>query len=294
MKTQPKAQQEFVGPDPLWPKGAEPEHLPPAERADALIHAAFVGDSLATFKCRRCGTHLNQSSVDKTLCGACYAKEAKNTALAKTVNSSWMDIAEEAGLALYERQPEESDEEWRVWCRYRDHYPMKLPTWSQLAEECQISVATVLKISGKWSFKVRMQSWARAADDATSQQRIEAIRKMNERQVDMAMKLQDKLSTAIDNLDPMLLRPGEIVNLMKAATELERRIKLAVPEKVDGTVQAAGTKQKKLTKVENLDEVVHILSASGLLPGQKLAVEQTTTTRIVAAGEETSDDVIVI
>lgn len=293
-KFEPKAEQEFVGPDPLWPVGVEPAHLPPAQRADALIHAAFVGDSLATFKCRRCGTHLNQSSVDKTLCGACYAKEAKNTVMAKTTNSSWMDVAEEAGLALYERQPEESDEEWRVWCAYRDHYPLKLPTWSQLAEETGVSVATVLKVSGRWSFKVRMQAWARAADDATSQQRIEAIKDMNKRQVDMAVKLQDKLAQAIDNLDPMLLRPGELVNLLKASTELERRIKLSTPEKVDGTVQAAGAKQKKLTKTEDLGEVIGILSASGLLPGQKLAVEQTTTTRIVAAGEEQRDDTIVI
>lgn len=292
MKAEQKAKQEFVGPDPLWPDGVEPEHLPPAERADALIHAAFVGDTKA-FKCRKCGTHLNKSSGDSTLCGECFSKEAKNTQLAKTTNNSWMDIADECGLALYERQPEETDEEWRIWCKYRDHYPLKLPTWSQLAEECQVSPGTILRVSGRWSFKVRMQSWARAADDASSQQRIEAIREMNKRQVDMSIKLQDKLAKAIDQLDPMLLRPGEIVNLMKASTELERRIKLATPEKVDGTVQAAGASQKKVTKAEDLGEVIKILSSSGMLPGQKLAVEQTTTTRLVAAGPE-NDDTIVI
>lgn len=294
MKAEPKAEQEFVGPDPLWPRGAMPEHLPPAQRVDALINAAFVGDALSSFTCSRCGSHINQSTGNPKLCGACFTKEAKNTALARTANGSWMDIAEECGLALYERQPEETDEEWRIWCAYRDHYPLKLPTWSALAEECSVSVGIILKVSSRWSFKVRMQAWARAADDATSQQRIEAIRDMNKRQVDMATKLQTKLAEAIDNLDPLLLRPGEIVNLMKAATELERRIKLATPEKVDGTVQVAGAQQKKVTRAEDLSEVVSILASSGLLPGQKLAVEQTTTTRIVAAAEENDSNTIVI
>lgn len=294
-KTEKKAEQEYVGPDPLWPMGAEPTHLPPAERADALINAAFMGTSVDSFTCKRCGTHLNRSSGDPSLCGECYAKEAKNTQMARKMNGSWMEIAEEAGLALYERQPEETDEEWRIWCTYRDHYPLKLPTWSELAKECSVSPGTILRISGRWSFKVRMQAWARASDDATAQQRIEAVKEMNKRQVDMSMKLQEKLAKAIDQLDPALLRPGEIVNLLKASTELERRIKLATPEKVDGTVQVAGAQQKKVTKTEDLGEVLQILSSSGLLPGQKVAVEQTTTTRILAAGaEEPKEEVIVI
>lgn len=285
-KTERKAAQEYVGPDPLWPAGAEPEHLPPAERADALIHAAFVGNTVDSFTCARCGSHINRSSADPTLCGACYTKDAKNTQMARKMNSSWMEVAEEAGLALYERQPEETDEEWRIWVTYRDHYPLKLPTWNELAKECSVTPGTILRVSSRWSFKVRMQAWARASDDETAQQRIEAIKEMNKRQVDMSMKLQEKLAAAIEQLDPALLRPGEIVNLLKASTELERRIKLATPEKVDGTVQVAGAQQKKLTKTEDLGEVLKILGSTGVLPGQKLAVEQTTTTRILATGEE--------
>ena len=229
-KTEKKAGQEFVGPDPLWPSGAEPTHLPPAERADALVNAAFMGSSVDSFTCKRCGSHINQSLGDPTLCAACYAKDVKNTELARRTNSSWMDIAEEQGLALYERQPEETDEEWRIWTTYRDHYPLKLPTWSELATECGVTPGTIIRVSGRWSFKVRMQAWARAADDSSAQQRIKNINEMNKRQVDMAMRLQDKLSKAVDMLDPALLRPGELVNLLKASTELERRIKLATPE----------------------------------------------------------------
>lgn len=48
---------------------------------------------------------------------------------------------------------------------------------------------------------------------------------------------------------------------------------------------------------KDLSEVLQILGKTGLLPGQKVAVEQTTTTRILAAGEEQNsgnEDVIIV
>lgn len=275
--------QEAPAPDPLWPHGAEPEHLPPSQRAEALVQAQYVG--LDTWKCKKCGTHLNRSSGNPDLCGACFKLEASATTLQRRSNANWTEIAAECGLALHERQPEETDVEWMIWDKYRSHYPLKLPTWSELAAECNVSVGTVMKAAQKWSFRVRMQAWARYTDDGLSEERIATIKEMNERQVNMAVVLQDKLQKAIDLLDPALLRPGEIVNLLKAATELERRIKEAAPAKVEGTVADAAVKQKALTKAEDIGEVVDILARTGMLPGQKVAVEQTTTTRIIAAAE---------
>lgn len=270
---------EVPAPDPLWPRGAEPEHVPPAQRAEALVQAQYVG--LDNWKCKKCGTHLNRSSGNPDLCGACYKLQVSSSALQRRSNANWTDIAAECGLALHERQPEETDIEWLIWDRYRAHYPMKLPTWSELAAECNVSVATVMKASQRWSFKVRMQAWARYTDDGLSESRIAAIHEMNERQTTMALTLQNKLQQAINNLDPLLLKPSEITSLMKAATELERRIKEATPEKVEGTMADTSVKQKALTKAEDIGEVVDILTKTGMLP-HALAVEQTTTTRIVA------------
>ena len=42
-----------------------------------------------------------------------------------------------------------------------------------------------------------------------------------------------------------------------------------------------------------MNEIVSILAKTGVLPGQGIAVEQTTTTRIVAKGEEEGSVVII-
>lgn len=272
-------------PDPFWPEKQD-DGKSLENRVDA--------SQLTTWTCRVCGRHDDRSIKDATLCNKCYTKHAKNSAVATKTNSGWMEQSEAVGLALFERQPTESDLEWMIWSKYRDHYPMRLPTWTELAKEVGCGVAAVLNAANKWSFKVRMQSWARYTDDANLESRAAAIKQMNERQVDMADRLLTKLSSAIDQIDPMLLKPGELVQLMKVATELERRIITATPEKVEGTVATAAQKQSQLTKPEDLSEVVGILAKTGLLPGQGLAVEQTTTTRIVAKGEQTEQEVVVI
>lgn len=279
-----------IHPDPFWPVGATPEHLSPAQMADAKV-SEFVG--VNPWTCVKCGTHLNKSSEHPDYCVECWKKEANNTALARKVNSSWMEDSDALGLAYFERQPEETDTEWMIWERYRSHYPMKLPTWSELAKECGCSVSLVTRTAQRWSFKVRLQSWARYTDDSMMEDRVAAIKEMNARQVSMAKTLQDKLKTAIDSIDPVLLRPGEIVQLLKVSAELERRIVTATPEKVEGTVADAKQRQSNLTKPEDMSEIVNILAKTGVLPGQGIAVEQTTTTRIVAKGEEEGSVVVI-
>lgn len=281
---------EPVKPDPFWPTGAEPDHLSPAQMATTKV-SEFVG--VDPWTCVKCGTHLNKSSEHPDYCVECWKKEANNTALARKVNSSWMEDSDALGLAYFERQPEETDTEWMIWERYRSHYPMKLPTWSELAKECGCSVGLVTRTAQKWSFKVRLQSWARYTDDSMMEERAAAIKEMNARQVGMAKTLQEKLKTAIDSIDPVLLRPGEIVQLLKVSAELERRIVTATPEKVEGTSLDVKQRQNNLTKPEDMNEIVSILAKTGVLPGQGIAVEQTTTTRIVAKGEEEGSVVII-
>ena len=281
---------EPVKPDPFWPTGAVPDHLSPAQVADTKI-SEYIGVDPCT--CVKFGTHLNKSSEHPDYCVECWKKEANNTALARKVNSSWMEDSDALGLAYFERQPVETDTEWMIWERYRSHYPMKLPTWSELAKECGCSVGLVTRTAQKWSFKVRLQSWARYTDDSMMEERAAAIKEMNARQVGMAKTLQEKLKTAIDSIDPVLLRPGEIVQLLKVSAELERRIVTATPEKVEGTAVDVKQRQNNLTKPEDMNEIVSILAKTGVLPGQGIAVEQTTTTRIVAKGEEEGSVVII-
>lgn len=263
-------------PDPLWPQGAEPKHLGPTVRKDAAVAAAY-GVGLNAWKCSKCGAFLPKSTDDR-YCVDCFKTEKQNSAVAQKVNADWMEQSTQLGLALYERQPEETDVEWRIWEAYRRHYPLKMPNWSELAKETGCAPATVVKAAGKWSFRVRLQAWARYTDDTMLEERAAAIKEMNSKQLGMAKTIQDKLKEAIEGLEPALLKPNEIVNLFKIATELERRVVTAMPEKVEGTMLETGSKTEQLTKAEDLSEVVSILTKAGVinLEGKTVGVEQST------------------
>lgn len=269
-----------VEPDPFWPSGVAPSHLPVPMQKDEAIVATFTEVTGPIWHCEKCGRIDQKSLKDDRYCHECYDKEVQNTALAQRVNSNWMEQSKELGLAVFERQPEEGDLEWLIWTKYREYYPLKLPTWTELARVCNTTVATVVKASQRWSFKVRLIAWARFTDDTIQEERIAAIKDMNTKQLAMAKKINDKLAVAIDGLDPQLLKPGEIVNLFKVATELERKITTYVGDKVDSTAVDAKTKQVSTTKPEDLAEVVAILQKTGVLDGKIIGVEQTT--RLVA------------
>lgn len=274
-----------VAPDPFWPSGVAPTHLPSELRKNPEIIEQFTGAIGEIWHCEKCGRIDQKSLKDERYCHECYEKEVQNTALAQKINANWMEQAEELGLATFERQPEETDLEWLIWINYRAYYPLKLPTWTELASQCHTSVATVTKTAQKWSFKVRLIAWARHTDDSMQEQRIAAIKEMNAKQLGMAKKINEKLAEAIDKLDPDLLKPGEIVNLFKVATDLERKITSYVEEKVENTAAESKTKQFAETKVEDLSEVIAILQRTNIFDGKTIGIEQTT--RIIAKEENT-------
>lgn len=215
---------------------------------------------------------------------------AEYGAVAPAQERDWMELSKEYGLAIFERQPEESAVEWQIWTTYRQFYPMRLPKWTELAAECGTTVGTVVKTSQKWSFNVRLQAWARFTDDMMAEDRAKAIQEMNARQLDMACRLQEKIATGIDYIDPMTLKPTELGNLMKLSTELERRIKIAAPERVQGAVEEAGKARETMTKAADLSSVISILQQAGVLDGKTVGVEQQTTTRLLAKDESSDAD----
>lgn len=276
-----EAQKMPLTPDPYWPAGASPNHLSVEEQQSKEVQESFA--ALVTWKCERCGATLDQSVSDSRYCSPCFDLESQNSALAQKVNSNWMEQAKELGLELYERQPEETDLEWFIWQTYRSYYPLKLPTWSALATACKSGVNTVVKASSKWSYKVRMIAWARETDAGMQETRIAAIKEMNEKQLTAAKTIQEKLSLAIECLDPRLLKPNEIVSLFKVASDLERKIVTSVDEKVLSDATDSKARQMSLTKPEDLADVISILQKTGVLDEKTLGIEQTT--RIIAKDE---------
>lgn len=83
------------------------------------------------------------SVVDNTENG----KKKPKDIVATVAGQDWQTLSRSLGLELYERQPEESDNEWLAWITYREYYPGKLPTMSELAQKLHMTVATLLKYS---------------------------------------------------------------------------------------------------------------------------------------------------
>lgn len=279
-------------PDPFWPQGAVPTHIMPTgnnEIVDAAWKAVGVDGN---WRCSSCGGTTQRSIRNPQLCATCYAKQAEQTELMRRTNEGWMEQANQLGLALYERQPEETDNEWIVWEKYRSYYPLALPKWTTLAKEVGLSVAFVTKTAQRWNFKARMIQWARAVDSEGQEKRIRAIREMNEKQLSMAQRLQEKVSAAIDEIDPSLLRPNELVALAKFGAELERNITTYHEEKVESTQVAATEQVKQRTKAEDLQEVMAILQQTGVMPSGKVVGIEQKTTVLVKGGADDEPNVI--
>lgn len=287
-------------PDPFWPEGAIPTHLTPAQRQDPVVQQAWeiVGGIDGHWRCIECGATTGRSIKNPQLCGTCWQKAQERTALMQKTNDGWIEQAQQLGLALYERQPEETDNEWMVWERYRSYYPLAMPRWSVLAKELGVSVGFVVKTSQRWSFKARMIQWAKAVDSEGQEKRIRAIREMNDRQLSMAQALQEKLCEAITYIEPALLKPGELVQMLKFSTALEQSIRAYREDKVDTTVVETQGQIKQRTKAEDLNEVLGILQSTGVMPGsvdaatammpppQAIGVEHKTTTTILIKNGE--------
>ena len=108
---------------------------------------------------------------------------------------------------------------------------------------------------------------------------------MNTTHISMAQTLQQKLKTAIDNIDPYSLSPKDINSLMKPAAEIERKAFYDETEEWKPETSTVANKELKesTTKKEDLTEVMGILMSAGLLQGKKVGVEQTT--RVIVDGD---------
>ena len=238
-------------------------------------------------ECPRCGQNKPQARRSPHMCVDCEKAENNRVTYYRMHQDNWMDVAKEAGLNLWLQQPGETQWEYTVWCAYRDSYPGKKPTLGDVARQLNTTYNVVKKIAQRWSFQVRMQAWMVECDKMTLLQRRQEVLDMNKDHVDMAAKLRAKLSTAIDQIDPAMLKPGEIASLAKLATEMERkaRIDTIAQEEMrrDMLVDTENPELKKSpTKTNDLSEVVGILLKAGALGDiTTIGVKETKTTQVV-------------
>jgi ribosomal protein L32 len=232
-------------------------------------------------KCKRCGQEKLPHKNNPHLCVECAKAEQNRISYFRQHNNNWMQIAKEAGLELWERQPGETDREWQVWLAYRDAYPSIKPTYRKVAEQLGTTINVVKKVGQRWNFPLRLQAWAKHVDELTQRQREKEIVEMNKRHIEMATKLQEKIQTAINNINPHVLEPKDIKSLFQLSAELERKARL---DKTEVSPVKIGDNNPELKKIEtdanSLGEVIKILQGAGLVPkSPKVGIE--TTQRIV-------------
>ena len=249
-------------------------------------------------KCPRCGQEKQADSRDRHLCVDCARVENNRYSHLRMNQGDWIAAAQDAGVDVWLQQPGETQWEYTIWCAYRDSYPGRKPSYSLVAEQLGTTKGVVAKVAQRWTFQARMQLWMQECDRITMQQRQSEILHMNQEHIDMAQRLRDKLSVAIDRIDVATLKPSELGSLLKVATELERKARVdeaSVDEmRRDMLKDVENPNLKKSpTKQSDLSEVVSILMGAGVLGSvTHIGVRETTTTTREFVAKDDKDNII--
>lgn len=190
---------------------------------------------------------------------------------------------------MWDRQPEENAREWAIWVAYRDMYPSTKPNYTATANMLGTTYEAVRKTAARWHFEVRLQAWIKHIDNLTMQQRQQEIVGMNQKHVNMALEINKKLEEAINNIDPLALKPNELVNLAKLSTELERKARLDINNLPKSPMEDDNPVLKRsITPTGEMSEIVNILQQTGVLQaalGIGVKKTETTVTEVVVMND---------
>jgi len=237
--------------------------------------------------CPRCGRkQVEASETDTYICVDCAKTENTRISYIKRASKDdWLAVAKEAGIELYQRQPEETDWEYGIWVAYRDCYPSTKPTYRLVAETLNTTYSAVKHVGTRWSYSVRMQAWIKYCDDLSLATRRTEILEMNSTHINMAKNLNKKLETAIRMLEPASIKPAEIGTLMRTAAELERKAQLEglsqdtlLREEAANGGNKEIKKHQKIASADDLSEIVGILAGAGILNG--VSITKTTEVKV--------------
>lgn len=235
--------------------------------------------------CVMCSMEKEMSEKSAHLCLDCERAENNRYMYVRNQNYNWVDVAKEAELELWERQPGETDREYEVWLTYRDAYPSIRPSSRLVAEQLGTTVNVVSKVARRWDFSMRLQAWAKHCDELTIRQREQEIVDMNKKHIAMATTLNQKIEKAIEKLDPTMLKPTELQGLMKMATDLERKARLEMPTQTGISLRDENPEIKDMDiSVDNIGEILKILGAAGAL--NNVGVRKTVTTEVVVKDDD--------
>lgn len=125
-----------------------------------------------------------------------------------------------APLGPWDRQPGENAKPFEAFVIYRDLGPGRsLP---QVAEKLGKSATLIERWSAANDWVKRATAWDAEQDRIARQEQLDEIVKMRKRHAKIAEKALDKVSQALDMVDPEHLSNADISRLMETASKLER------------------------------------------------------------------------
>ena len=121
---------------------------------------------------------------------------------------------------LWERQENETAKPFEAFCIYRDLGPGR--SLSQVAKSLGKSDTLMSRWSSEYDWVKRAAAWDHEQDRIARQEQIKEIVDMRKRHAKIAKKALDKISVALDSIDPEDMSNADIARLMSEASKLER------------------------------------------------------------------------
>lgn len=125
-----------------------------------------------------------------------------------------------AEIKPWERQTEETAKPFEAFCVYRDLGPGR--SLGQVAEKLGKSETLIARWSTAYEWVKRAVAWDSEQDRIVRKKQLDEIVKMRTRHAEIAQKALEKVSAALDMVDPDRINNSDIARLMDTASKLER------------------------------------------------------------------------
>ena len=139
----------------------------------------------------------------------------------------------------YDRQPDEAEDAWTAFYRYRDT-PGPRPSLDGFSASTGYPVARLKGWYVRHLWASRLLAWDQVLDGARQGATLRGVEEMADRHIKLAKKALTAVEKALDKVlkdlegDFARLKPHEIARLMEVSSKLERLSRGEATERVDG------------------------------------------------------------
>lgn len=185
--------------------------------------------------------------------------------------------AREEETRPWERQKGESEAAWEAFLTFRD---MEKRGTEKVAEQLSKSRQLISRWKAKWTWEERCRAYDNELQKEAFRDAVKERRKMNERHINLSMRLQKAAFDALKNKDFSKMADKDISSFVRIATDLER---LARADDIAMYQEETRTEQISKKMENNIFDVISQSTGEELSTADIPEIEQTA---------ESSNDVV--